>query len=363
MSSIQEKLKKFALALVNEDKAEIVIPTYDDSIGFWFGGGNMVEAKDGTLYISGRYRNFGDSRTGLDLGDRGLELAIFESKDKGKSFQKIHSILKSELPQGVLSIEGTSLHFNKDGDIELFISSEKAENSYPEHLKEFLKPGTGVWSIDLIKANSVKELTVDKIQAIVSCTDSQFIHVKDPFYYTSYTGDEYLMFCTHPFNWSSSNTAYMKRKGQDIAFETPIWEFFRRGYTWDVAMTRGTCVFDMPQIGVLKDKRVSLFFYDGGEGLRNMDQHNKAVQRPRGYSCEELGGLAYIENGDPKSVQRISVDMPIFLSPYGTACSRYVNILQTSEGIYATWQQSQKSKAQPLVMNFLSNKEIEELLS
>ena len=171
------------------------------------------------------------------------------------------------------------------------------------------------------------------------------------------------MFCTHPFNWSSSNTGYMKRKGRELAFEEPVFYFFPKGHIWDVAMTRGTYVFDMPKIGKLKDKDISLFFYDGGECVRNLSEHEKSVKRSRGYSCEELGGLAYIENYNLHSVKRISIDKPIFVSPYGTACSRYVTTLQTKDGIYAIWQQSQESCSQPLVMNFIDNKKIEELLN
>lgn len=362
MSTVEKKLENFAKALINEEKAKIAIPANRPSKGYWFGGGNMIE-KDGSFYVSGRYRNDGDSRTGLDLGDRGLELAVFESKDRGKSFQKIHSIMKLDLPGGVLSIEGTALNINAQGQIELFISSEKSQNTYPAHLQDYLKKGTGVWSIDVITANTITGLTVDKIKPLLSCDKPEYIHVKDPFYYRSYTGAQYLMFCTHPFTWSSSNTGFMKRKGEELSFEEPVWEFFRRGHTWDVAMTRGTYVLDMPQIGVLKDKRISLCFYDGGECLRNIDQHEKAVKRPRGYSCEELGGLAYIENGSLSSIKRISVETPFFLSPYGTACSRYVSVLTAKEGMYALWQQSQKDCSQPLVMNFLSNEEIIALLS
>ncbi|MGL4676575.1 MAG: exo-alpha-sialidase [Brevinema sp.] len=361
--SIYEKIKNFALALVDEKKAKVIVPAMDSSSGFWFGGGNMVEDREGILYVSGRFRNFGDSRIGITTGDRGGELAIFSSKDQGKSFQKIHSIFKKDLPGGVLSIEGTALHFNKNGDIELFVSSEKLENSYPEHLKHYLKPNTGVWTIDIITAKTICELTSDKIKPLLSCKDSQFIQVKDPFYYTAKNGDEYLMFCTHPFNWTSSNTGYMKRKNDNLEFETPVWEFFRRGYTWDVAITRGTYITDLPKVGVFEGKDIRLLFYDGGECVRNLDEHVNSVKRPRGYSCEELGGLAYTENGDLHNFTRISVDAPLFVSPYGTSCSRYVTTLTTKDGMYAIWQQSQEDLSQPLVINFLGNEEIKQLLS
>ncbi|KLI43867.1 sialidase family protein [Brachyspira hyodysenteriae] len=361
MINLEKKLMEFSLRLIDEKKAKIIVPVTPET-GYWFGGGNMIEDKEGNLYISGRYRNSGDSRTGLDLGDRGAELAIFKSSDKGNTWTKIKSILKKELPRGVLSIEGTALRFNKDNEVELYISSEKSENKYPDHLKEYLKPGTGVWDIDVIVADKIENLSASNVKELIKGEDSRFIHLKDPFVYDSYNGEKYLMFCTHPYNWTSSNTGYMLRRGEKLNFEAPVFYFFEKGHTWDIAMTRGTCVVDMPQIGVLKNKRISLFFYDGGECVRNLDEHEKAVKRPRGYSCEELGGVAYIENGSFAHIERISKELPLFVSPYGTGCSRYVDVLRTKDGMYATWQQSQDNKSQPLVMNFLSNAEIEDIL-
>jgi hypothetical protein len=55
--------------------------------------------------------------------------------------------------------------------------------------------------------------------------------------------------------------------------------------------------------------------------------------------------------------------MFMFVSPYGTGCSRYVDVLTTKEGIHATWQQSQKNRSQPLVRNIVRWKEINEVLS
>ncbi len=86
------------------------------------------------------------------------------------------------------------------------------------------------------------------------------------------------------------------------------------------------------------------------------------VKRPRGYSCEEIGGLAFsTETGFPE-IERLSINLPLFVSPHGTGSSRYVKTLIAEEGIYAVWQQSQDDFSQPLVLNFLSNSEIEKIL-
>jgi hypothetical protein len=97
--------------------------------------------------------------------------------------------------------------------------------------------------------------------------------------------------------------------------------------------------------------------------MRQYDSHEQAVARPRGHSCEELGGLAYIQNDTLNSMERLSMVLPLFVSPNGSGCSRYVDVLETIDGYYATWQQSQKDSSQPLVMNFLSREEAKKILS
>jgi hypothetical protein len=49
-------------------------------------------------------------------------------------------------------------------------------------------------------------------------------------------------------------------------------------------------------------------------------------------------------------------------APYGTGCSRYVDVLSTHGGYFATWQQSQPEGSQPLVLNFLPHQEAARLL-
>ena len=128
-------------------------------------------------------------------------------------------------------------------------------------------------------------------------------------------------------------------------------------------MTRGTSVLDVPSIGLFAETDVSLMFYDGGECVRNLDEHAQAVKRPRGYSCEELGGVGYFLNGDLEKIQRLSATEPMFVSPHGTGCSRYVDVLKTSDGFFATWQQAQADGSQPLVVNTVSMDEVATMLA
>ena len=360
----QERLIQFARALVDQERARVIVPPNDSQSGFWFGGGNMVESADGTLLLVGRYRNAGDSRTGVAAGERGLELAIFSSQDQGRTFDKSAWFAKSDLDvadRHVLSIEGSALRVTPEG-MELFVSTEKDGIGYPAGFEDHLKPGTGVWTIERLAAESVEGLKEAPRETVLETTDPAFVHIKDPFVHERADGTVIVLFCSHPFCWTSSNTGYTQSRDGGRTYGDPVFDFFARGFTWDVAMTRGTSVLDVPRVGAFQDRDVSLFFYDGGECVRNHDEHSHAVTRPRGYSCEELGGLAYLVDGDLASAQRLSEFEPLFVSPHGTGCSRYVDVLETSDGFYATWQQSQPDGSQPLVMNFVPLDRVQELL-
>lgn len=361
---IETRLLAVARLLIDQQNARVILPPQQSSDGFWFGGGNLTIDKDGHLALVGRYRNVGDSRTGLGAGERGLELAIFRSTDRGESFQKTLSLSKVDLNVGsreVLSIEGSAIHWTDVG-VELFVSTEKTNIGYPDDLSAHLKPGTGVWTIDRLQAESIEGLRDAAPVTVLESSHPGFLHVKDPVVYDSPNGDLVLMYCTHPFSWASSNTAYTVRKAGSATFETPCLDFFARGPAWDVAITRGTALLDLPSVGCLAGIRVRLLFYDGGESLRDLDQHASAAKRPRGYSCEELGGVAYVVGDELNDIHRLSADFPLFVSPYGTGCSRYVDVLQTGTGYFATWQQSQDDQSQPLVMNVVDRQKVESVL-
>ncbi len=354
----RNKIKAFANELIDEGKAVIAVPPQKNSSGYWFGGGNMIEGKDGTLYITGRYRNYGDSRTGTGMGERGLELAIFASKDRGSSFSKIHSFSKKDLGvdgYDVLSIEGTALYDNGK-EIELYISTEKKNRPFPEGFESFHKPGTGSWTIDRMTGPTVEELDPSSLENILENSDPRWFNEKDPFVHTKRNGDMILGFCTHPFNWASSNSAYCIRKKGEKEFSEPVYDWFPRGYCWDVGITRATSFLSLP------GSNETLVFYDGGESMRNFPQHENAKKRPRGYSCEELGGLAYFQEDSPETVERISIVLPSFVSSSGTGCLRYVHVLETDDGYYATWQQSMNNLSQPLMLRFLPKDEAERIL-
>ncbi len=362
-SDIRDRLIQLCKVLIDQQAARIVVPAQEAHSGFWFGGGNLAEAPDGTLYLIGRYRNSGDSRTGTAAGARGLELAVFCSTDRGGTFEKVCSWNKAALdsPSGrVLSIEGSCLRFTDDG-VEIFVSTEKSDVPYPPQVAEFLKPGAGVWTIDVLRAPSIEALRTAPVEAAFTSNCPQHLHVKDPFFWPTADGVR-LGYCSHPFGWSSSNTGLADLPAAGQIVTNPRHGIFPRGTTWDVAMTRGTSVLPIPPVGAFAGLSCSVLFYCGGECLRPLDEHATAMSRPRGYSCEELGGAAVYFDDDIASAERLSDLLPLFVSPWGTACSRYVDVLRTGDGYYATWQQSQPDLSQPLVMNFVPQQLVQDIL-
>lgn len=366
--AIKNKLVTLGSALINQENARVVVEPYDRSTGFWFGGGNMVRDRSGRVLIVGRYRNRGDSRTGLRLGTRGLECAIWQSPDGLSDYKLIRKWTKADLAcqgQRVISIEGTALRLTNSG-IELFVSSEK-ERNYPAAQLEKQKPGTGVWTIDRMCGDSAETLDPSTLRTVLSTTRLADLHIKDPVIADLSDGSTALLFCTHPFSWTSSNTAAAVRKPGETAFEDPQWNVLPRGNCWDVAVTRVTDVLRVPRVGALAAlPQINLYFYDGAECIHDHNQGKQepsALRRPHGYSCEEIGGLAWGFDKDLPKMVSLTIQAPLFCSPMGTGCSRYVSTMIDEQGILATWQQSQADLSQPLVAHRLPMAEIERILA
>lgn len=363
-ATVARRLTALADALVDQRAARVVVPPTEDASGFWFGGGNMVQAPDGTLYLIGRYRDAGDSRTGVGSGVRGRELAVFASHDGGATFDKVVALDKAALSAGgreVLSIEGAALALRGDG-VEVFVSTEKTGVGYPAGYEDFLKPGTGVWSVDRLAAPDVPGLARASVTPLLASEDPRFVHVKDPVVHRTASGATVLVVCTHPFSWSSSNAAYCVRPAGEEAFGALCTGFFPRGETWDVAVSRITDVLTLPADLLDTQEGVQLVFYDGAECVRQHEQHGSGVARPRGYSCEEIAGLAAYEGDAIESIERVASVLPRFVSPWGSGSSRYIHALATDEGLTATWQQARTSGAQALVLHTLPWDEVRRIV-
>ena len=324
----------------------------------------MVEGPDGSFYLVGRYRSSGDARTGVGKGARGHELAVFRSLDGEDDFEKILSFNKDDLTaddKQVISIEGAALNF-RSGVIELFVSIEKSGIDYPKGLEDFKKHGAGVWTIDRMEAFTIEGLKDAAVTPFLSSNSPEHIHIKDPVVHTTADGDTVLFFCTHPFGWSSSNSAYCIRPGGKNDFSNQVFNFFPRGFTWDVAVARITDVLSIPEAFGSVAGRHQIVFYDGAECIREHAQNANAIRRPRGYSCEEIAGLAMYPDEKIDNIERISKIEPLFVSPWGTGCSRYIHTCVTRNKIIAIWQQSQKSGAQHLVLNSVTAEGVRSIL-
>lgn len=353
--------------LIDQSKATVIVPPHAPASGYWFGGGKLLKDAVGTIWLCGRYRNAGDSRSGLGAGERGMECAIFQSRDHGRTFTKVIGMTKHDLSRDgreVISIEGCALNFSPDGSVELFVSSEKRVD-YPSALKDFQKPGTGIWTIDRITGSAPDQLDLSTLETVLENFEQpQYLHIKDPVVYNAPDGTTALIFCSHPFNWSSSNSGLALRPVGSPRFEVLRWEAVGRGAAWDVAATRITDRMPIPAVGHFADiPTTAVYFYDGAECLRQLDENPNAFSRPRGYSCEELGGAFFGGLHPSPEMTRLSLIAPLFISPQGSGSSRYVATLVTDEGILATWEQSQPDRSQPLVSNFLPMSEVISILS
>ena len=363
----RKSIKKLLAVLIDQNKAEIIIPAEQLEPGFWFGGGKLAMDSNGSIWLSGRYRNAGDSRTGLEAGVRGAQLAIFRSDDGGKRFEKVQSWTKAELSANnreVISIEGTALHQRANGQWELFLSTEK-NIPYPEIVGHYQKPGTGVWSIDRLVGASPDTIELQSWRPVLANMDQPaYLHVKDPFVFDDPDGNTILGFCSHPYSWSSDNSGYAIRKPDESTFAVQAWVMVPRGAAWDVAVTRITSRLKVPPMGIFADSEaLAVYFYDGAECMRNHQENIRAHKRARGYSCEEIGGAFLGYDGAFPKLMRLSVLEPLFVSPWGTGSSRYVDCLTTPEGILAVWQQSQEDGSQPLVRHFLPMAAVAQILS
>ena len=364
---IKQRLQRLACALIDQEAAKVIVEPQVGSEGFWFGGGNVVSDSDGTFWLCGRYRNHGDSRTGVGSGERGLELAIFSSDSVLGPWEKKKSFTKKELQNGndeVVSIEGASLLMRPTG-VELFLSTEK-DRSYPSDFIDYQKEGTGIWDIDIVESDSIMSLDPASVYTAIRSDELGSLHVKDPVaFQISGDNDQIgVLFCSHPYTWASSNTGLAVRGSGQEQYKIESFNVLSRGNSWDVACTRITDCLRVPSLGIFSEiPPISIYFYDGAECLRPLDESTNGVSRSRGFSCEEIGGMAIGFDQSFPEICRISSHEPMFISPHGTGCSRYVSTLITPEGILATWQQSQENLSQPLVGNFLPNKQIEEILS
>jgi len=350
--------------LVSQQDARVLVRPRAQERGFWFGAGNLCRDRDGALLLCGRYRNAGDARTGIAAGPRGAEVALLRSQDGGARFEHVLSLLKDDVaPEGdeVLSIEGCCLRRVERG-FALYVSSEK-RRAYPPAVRDRQKPGTGVWSIDVLEAESPEALRGARARPVLCSADPERLHVKDPVVFDA-AGRTWMIYCAHPFSWTSTTAclAAQRPSGRFVARRTTL---LPGGSVWDVAACRVTARLPLPRVGVLADlPPAALYFYDGAECMRD----HSGGGPPRGCSCEELGGLAAAFGeaarfgGRPSALTCLTREAPLFVSPYGTGASRYVSVFEGEGEYLVTWEQSQPDGSHPLVLNRVPKADVARIL-
>lgn len=358
-------LRVMLARLISQTEARTLVAPPAAQPGYWFGAGNLSLGDGGEVWLTGRHRVAGDSRLGLEAGWRGLECLLLRSTDGGQTFEPVRRWRKADLATAhgrVLSIEGTALHRLGDGRWELFVSFE-VEQPYPEAFAGYQKPGTGVWCIARMTGPSPDQLDEHSLAVVLRTSRPEYLHLKDPVVYDGPSDETVLLFCSHPISWASSNTGMAVRRPGADAFEVSSWEVTPRGPVWDVAALRITSRMPVPRVGAYAGRRSHVLFYDGAESLRRLDESPRALRRPRGYSCEEIGGALWQPGETFADAERLSDISPMFVSPHGTGCSRYVSTLATGDGILAAWQQGQEDGSQPLVGYRLPSSEIRAILA
>lgn len=357
---LEQRLAALARALVDDAAATVLVEPTEDAPGFWFGSGGVARHARGAYYLSGRYRDRGDSRTGLAAGRRGWKLVVARSPSPMGPYQEIWSREKQDLgtERGeVVSIEGTALLLRVDR-VELYISSEKAR-AYPDPVASTQKPHTGIWDIDMVSAPGFDALDSGRITPLLWSDDPVTLHVKDPSVSVGPDGETVLIFCHHGFNWSSSSTGVMTRARGGTDWSAPSFNVMEHGLTWDVAVTRVTGRLPVPRVGAFaSEPAVSIYFYDGAECVRD---HGSST--PKGYSCEELGGAAYGLDRELPAFVRLSPLEPMFVSRHATGCHRYVETHADDDGILAIWQMADPNGAQPLYGHYLPADRVAEILA
>ena len=356
-------LERLLDALVDQEAASVIVPPHRAADGYWFGAGNLV-SHAGAVWLCGRFRDGGDSRTGTAAGPRGVSCDIYRAEAGETDFSHVASWSKEDLAHEaeVLSIEGAALQPLKGGDWELHVSTEKDE-PYPEPFDWYRKPGTGVWSIDRMRGPDPSRLDRRTLSTVLRGRAPDALHVKDPVVVPGAVPQR-MLFSAHPVTWASSNTGLAVRDMEDGDWHVDRWQLVERGPVWDVAATRLTDRLVVPRSGSFAEgPEVELWFYDGAESMRRLDPDPRTEHRPRGWSCEEIGGVMIAPSGEPWRAQRLSVAAAWFTSAHGTGSSRYLKTLTTPSGIYAAWQQAQPDGSQPLVMHFLDHARIRDLLA
>ncbi len=330
MSTIeQEKLS--SLTLFDPKDGNTIIKSPGKGPGYWAGAPSVYfDSTERKFYLSYRLRK--------PHPDRGSESRIAESVD-GVKFTDIWSVRKEDL--GSSSIERSALVVTPNGKYRLYIS--------------YVDPVNNKWRIDMMESDDPRDFDISQRKSILTADDVQAEGVKDPHFLI--LNGTYHMFFSYAAKPSSVpleqisqlhstgdifNTGKVKSKsGLAISQDGISFKWLRDvlslGTFWDSHTTRVTCV--------LSAKHGFTIFYDGAsDGGRNY---------------EEFTGIA--TSKDLVNYQRISLERPVLVSPFGTGSLRYIHAINVSDDFYFYYECSLPDGSHDLRLNIVKKKNLETL--
>ena len=326
-----EEKKYGTTTLFDPKDGNTIIEPSGKGSGYWAGAPSVYfDSTKGKFYLSYRLRK--------PHPHRGSESRIAESVD-GVKFTDIWSVRKEDL--GSSSLERSALVVTPNGKYRLYIS--------------YVDPVGNRWRIDMMEADSPEHFDVSLRKRILTADSLQVEGVKDP-YFLIFNGVHYMFFSYAPKLQSVSleqvaqlhttgdifNTGKVKSvTGLATSQDGVSFRWLRDvpllGTGWDSHTARVTCV--------LPTSSGFVVFYDGAsDGARNY---------------EEFTGIA--TSPDLVHYERISLERPVLVSPFGTGSLRYTHAISVGNDFYFYYECSRPDGSHELRLNIVKKEHLEAL--
>ena len=315
-----------AFAQFDPEKGSVIVTPEAPGQGYWAGAPSVFydTQRESFLLTYRRRRPRGTA------SDRGYQCFVAESKD-GITFHDIWTITKEQL--GTTSMERFHLQKSPDGQYVLYLS--------------YVDPADNRWRIDVIKSEQPDTFNLAQAKKVLTADDTGTEGVKDPFIWK--VGPAYYMFVSFAkaSSWTKEEqthahaTADVYTTGLTIAPSGLAvsmdgvryqWagEIFPVGEGWDRYQSRLTSIIRVDDVFV--------GFYDGSADATE--------------NYEERCGLA--TSFDLKHWDRLTVEQPWVVGPYGTGSVRYIQALTIGEELWLYYEYNRSDAAHELRLARLS---------
>lgn len=276
----------------NPEDGEVVMLPDGSGSGYWVGAPGVVmdEAGDRVLMTyRRRCPRDGSAR------ERGYLAAIAASCDGGRTFQDIWTVTKEEVATS--SLERFCLRPSGEGWW-LYTSWESP-------------PGSGQWRVDVLQAAQPEQMSVAHASGLFLPGPLRVDAVKDPYVFVD-QGTSYMYLSTFLSPAGPAPTSLAAGTGgKNFEWQGLVLDV---GQGWDAHQARIS--------SVMRYGPGYLAYYDGG--------------RSAAEDTEERCGWAV--SVDLRSWRKVNTHGPTLTSPHGTGSLRYVDLVQTAEGLYAYFE-------------------------